>query len=175
MYALLNKFNIYFQNKKFNIFGKTKLPKNSTGNPVLKYARHARAGAGLLHGAVFSGLISYPGTMVLILCSCRSSRVLKFPIIWFFRLYENSIQKPPYPYKSWIFNAIWVNCHHRFENKWKNSNNFQVVDFTLYEIPYLKLLGSRVTLMLEKFIYLDDFGTWIPARIAAHGRVNMYL
>ena len=138
MYALLNKFNIYFQNKKFNIFGKTKLPKNSTGNPVLKYARHARAGAGLLHGAVFSGLISYPGTMVLILCSCRSSRVLKFPIIWFFRLYENSIQKPPY--KSWIFNAIWVNCHHRF---WKYLRKIKY--FPSRGFYYLWNFSSKVT------------------------------
>jgi hypothetical protein len=67
---------------------------------------------------------------------------------------ENSIQKPPY--KSGIFNAIWVNCHYRFENKSEKSNIFQVVDFTLYEIPYLKLLGSRVALKhalkLEKVI-----------------------
>ena len=43
------------------------------------------------------------------------SLVLKFPItsIGILGLYENPIQKPPH--KSWNFNAIWVNCHHRFE------------------------------------------------------------
>jgi hypothetical protein len=43
------------------------------------------------------------------------SLALKFPIIGILGLYENPIQKPPH--KSWIFNAIWVNRHHRFENK----------------------------------------------------------
>jgi hypothetical protein len=52
-----------------------------------------------------------------------------------------------------------VSYHHRFENKSEKSNISRVVDFTLYEIPYLKLLGSRVTLKLgEKLFILTIFG-----------------